>query len=101
MARSQQLKAELLATKQAEALDGELRVAFARAEEADRAGNEHEAIALHEGAAKAAMAYVRANPAEKTRMTPILQRVIGRARELKALLAEAEMAAGSLAGLAI
>ena len=51
-----------------------------------RVGNEREAIALYEGAAKSAMIYIRANPDKKSELTPILQRFIGRARELKGML---------------
>ena len=51
-----------------------------------RVGNEREAIALYEGAAKSAMIYIRANPDKKSELTPILQRCIGRARELKGML---------------
>ena len=91
MKRVKELKIEISAAKgvaengndTGSSLSPELEAQFASAKAADREGNEAEAIALYESAAKAAMLYLRAHPDKKSDLTPVLQRFIGRARELK------------------
>eukprot|EP01052_Picozoa_sp_SAG31_P044547 SAG31_NODE_7808_length_1592_cov_1.148024_1_plen_303_part_00 len=89
MKHAQELKKELVSAKKPESENAELPAhleeAFAAAQAADREGNEKEAVALYEGAAKTAMAFIKTpeGAAQKAALTPTLTKFIARARELK------------------
>jgi hypothetical protein len=71
-------------------LPKEIRIQIKAAKKADVPGHESEAVAMYEGAAREAMVYLKANPSQKSELTPTLQGLIMRTRALKQILTAGE-----------